>query len=398
MSWQPVGSLWARLPRELGDAVRPRIPAIARHCVEGVVAEIGECAEVFSDGDARAAAVELTRRSIERAIDRVGVPELLQNDLLADFREQGRIAFHQGLSREAAQAAFRVSSRVLWRSIAAAGRQLQLSGDVLYGAAECLFGDVVEVTMALTEGYNAAQAEATGPAEQRARLFRLLTSGAGYTQADVGALAVAIGWRLPERVTAVVFGSAPGAPAFPVGLLPMAVPADLVSDAPGALVTCPETELAGLRELPAGWSATVGVPVPPAQAAESFRIARRASGLAQRGMITTVGPVLWCEEHITTLLLLADEFLLDQLAGEALEPLSGLAPRQHEELATTLLTQVQTRGSAPEIARRLAVHPQTVRARLRRLTELFGERLDDPDQRLRIELALRAERLRPADV
>ncbi|MFC3452753.1 helix-turn-helix domain-containing protein [Amycolatopsis speibonae] len=397
MSWQPVGVLWARLPRELGDAVRPRIPVIARHCVEGVVSEIAECADVFGDGEARAAAVELTRRSIERAIDRVGVPELLQNDLLADFRAQGRTAFHQGLSREAAQAAFRVSSRVLWRSIAAAGRQLQLSGDVLYGAAECLFGDVVEVTMALTDGYNAAQAESTGPAEQRARLFRLLAGGAGYTQADVGALAVAIGWRIPQRVTAVVFTSEPGAPAFPSGLLPSAVPADLVSDAPGALVACPEADLDGLRELPSGWSATVGVAVPTEQAAESFRIARRASELARRGMITTVGPVLWCEEHLTTLLLLADEFLLDQLAGEALEPLSGLAPRQHDELSATLLTQVQTRGSAPEIARHLAVHPQTVRARLRRLTELFGERLDDPDQRLRIELALRAERLRPAD-
>ncbi|HET6288927.1 MAG TPA: helix-turn-helix domain-containing protein [Amycolatopsis sp.] len=397
MSWQPVGALWASLPRELGDAVRPRIPAIARHCVEAVVSEIGECAEVFGDSEARAAAVELARRGIERAIDRIGVPELLQNDLLADFRAQGRMAFHQGLSREAAQAAFRVSSRVLWRSIAAAGRRLRLPGDVLYGAAECLFGDVVEVTMALTDGYNAARAEATGPVEQRARLFRLLTGGAGYSQADAGALAVAIGWRIPDRITAVVFTAAPGAPAFPAGLLPSAIPVDLVSDAPGALVACPEADLGGLRELPSGWSATVGVAVPTTKAAESFRIARRASELAQRGMLTAVGPVLWCEEHLTTLLLLADEFLLDRLAVEALEPLSGLAPRQHDELSATLLTQVQTRGSAPEIARQLAVHPQTVRARLRRLTELFGERLDDPDQRLRIELALRAERLRPAE-
>ncbi|MFD9889314.1 helix-turn-helix domain-containing protein [Amycolatopsis sp. NPDC059027] len=394
MSGRPVGSLWARLPRELGDVIRPRIPAIARRCVEDVVAEIGECAEVFGDSTLRAGAVELTRRGIERAIDRVGVPELLQHDSLAEFREQGRAAFEQGLSKEAAQAAFRVASRVLWRSIADAGRQLGLSGEVLYGAAEGLFGDVVEATMALTEGYHAAESGAVGPVEQRARLFRLLTGEAAYARADVDALATAIGWRPPERITAVVFRAAPGAPALPAGLLPATAPADLAGERPGALAGCPEAELGGLRELPAGWSAAVGPPVPLSRAAESFRIARHAGELAARGLITVVGPVLWCGEHLTTLLLLADEFLLEQLVEEVLAPFAGLPPRQRQELATTLLILVQTRRSAPEIARQLAVHPQTVRARLRRLGELFGDRLDDPDQRLRIELALRAERLR----
>ncbi|MGH2714951.1 MAG: helix-turn-helix domain-containing protein, partial [Thermoleophilaceae bacterium] len=38
-------------------------------------------------------------------------------------------------------------------------------------------------------------------------------------------------------------------------------------------------------------------------------------------------------------------------------------------------------------------HPQTVRYRLARLRELFGERLDEPDGRFELELALRARRL-----
>jgi DNA-binding PucR family transcriptional regulator len=41
------------------------------------------------------------------------------------------------------------------------------------------------------------------------------------------------------------------------------------------------------------------------------------------------------------------------------------------------------------------VHPQTVRYRLGRLRELYGERLDDPDQRFQLELALRATDERP---
>jgi DNA-binding PucR family transcriptional regulator len=35
------------------------------------------------------------------------------------------------------------------------------------------------------------------------------------------------------------------------------------------------------------------------------------------------------------------------------------------------------------------VHPQTVRYRLRQLRELYGERLDDPEARFELALALR---------
>jgi DNA-binding PucR family transcriptional regulator len=42
------------------------------------------------------------------------------------------------------------------------------------------------------------------------------------------------------------------------------------------------------------------------------------------------------------------------------------------------------------MARELHVHPQTVRYRLAQLRELFGERLDDPDARFELALALRA--------
>jgi DNA-binding PucR family transcriptional regulator len=43
------------------------------------------------------------------------------------------------------------------------------------------------------------------------------------------------------------------------------------------------------------------------------------------------------------------------------------------------------------MARALDLHPQTVRYRLARLRELLGQQLDDPDARLELELALRAQ-------
>jgi DNA-binding PucR family transcriptional regulator len=41
------------------------------------------------------------------------------------------------------------------------------------------------------------------------------------------------------------------------------------------------------------------------------------------------------------------------------------------------------------VAERLGIHPQTARYRMARLRELFGDRLEDPDERFWLELALR---------
>jgi DNA-binding PucR family transcriptional regulator len=49
------------------------------------------------------------------------------------------------------------------------------------------------------------------------------------------------------------------------------------------------------------------------------------------------------------------------------------------------------RGAQAAVAAELGVHPQTVRYRLRRLRELFGAALEDPDRRFALELALRAD-------
>ncbi|MGZ4285432.1 MAG: helix-turn-helix domain-containing protein, partial [Solirubrobacteraceae bacterium] len=47
-------------------------------------------------------------------------------------------------------------------------------------------------------------------------------------------------------------------------------------------------------------------------------------------------------------------------------------------------------GNAAAASEQLGVHAQTVRYRLGRLRELFGDTLDDPDARYELETALRA--------
>ena len=45
--------------------------------------------------------------------------------------------------------------------------------------------------------------------------------------------------------------------------------------------------------------------------------------------------------------------------------------------------------SVQAVAAELGVHPQTVRYRIRQLRELFGTRLEDPEARFELALALR---------
>jgi DNA-binding PucR family transcriptional regulator len=100
--------------------------------------------------------------------------------------------------------------------------------------------------------------------------------------------------------------------------------------------------------------------------------------------------LLIAEDHGVAILLDADRRLARDLAAGALEPLDAETAGSRERLTATLAAWLRHRGRTEEVARALHVHPQTVRYRLARLRELFGERLEDPDVRFELELALRA--------
>ncbi|HEY5400774.1 MAG TPA: helix-turn-helix domain-containing protein, partial [Trebonia sp.] len=103
--------------------------------------------------------------------------------------------------------------------------------------------------------------------------------------------------------------------------------------------------------------------------------------------------IVRCDEQLPTLVLLADAELARVLSGQALAPLRGLRPDQADRLAETLLAWLESADNAGVAASRLHVHPQTVRYRLRQLTELFGDGLSDPDARFALQVALRVRRL-----
>ena len=96
------------------------------------------------------------------------------------------------------------------------------------------------------------------------------------------------------------------------------------------------------------------------------------------------------DAHRFDLLSRAEPALVSALAAERLAPLTGETVNSRARLEATLLAWLRQAGSVAEAARELGVHPQTVRYRLGRLRELFGDALEDPDARFELELVLRA--------
>jgi DNA-binding PucR family transcriptional regulator len=95
-------------------------------------------------------------------------------------------------------------------------------------------------------------------------------------------------------------------------------------------------------------------------------------------------------ERAGELLLRSDPRLASELAVDRLAPLSGLSAGARERLTETLDAWLSEQGRLGQVAARLGIHPQTARYRLTRLRELFGDALEDPDERFWLAVALRA--------
>ncbi|MFF0204018.1 helix-turn-helix domain-containing protein [Streptomyces sp. NPDC005017] len=172
--------------------------------------------------------------------------------------------------------------------------------------------------------------------------------------------------------------------------LPGSVLADLESPQPCLVVPTPHLLLADPRllQLLRETGAVVGPAVPPAQTADSLRWAR---SLRNAGVAAAPDAPAVTDPSLARLLLLADPALVRLMAHRHLAPLAALTPKQRDRLASTLLACLQTpHSTAPEIAARLGIHPQTARQRLHQVHALFRDALADPDARFEIEAALRA--------
>jgi hypothetical protein len=259
--------------------------------------------------------------------------------------------------------------------------------------ADALFGYLDELASISLAGYTEARtASAEAVQEWRRRLLHLILECAAVPDNAIGELAALARWQVPTDVTlvAVTSGATVVRPLLDGDILTELRGAEPYLLIPGPLTPVRQRTLQ--TALP-GERIAVGVTVPLRDAVDSLRWARQALGMAGHGVFGP-GRIVNCAEHLSTVWLLSDPALIEQISKRQLAALDGLTSKQRTRLLETLGAWLRTRGGAAEIAEQLNVHPQTVRYRMRQLEKTFGDQLDDPDQRFALELVLRASRLR----
>ena len=306
--------------------------------------------------------------------------------ITAEFRAIGGKAAREGRTLDALQDALRLGARVAWRWLCEADAGLDRTE--LSRVGEAIFAYLDELAAACAQGYAEARAQAAG--DRQRRLLGTIVADPPPRAELLASLARAVGWVLPAWVAVVVLGERRPQEAL---LLPPGVLADWTVPEPCLLVPDPDGpgRQAAIDRALRGRPAAIGPSVPLARAAMSLRWARHALALARAGVFPA-GPVR-CDQHLSTLLILADEDLAAALRGSRLAPLDRLRPGPRDRIAETLLAWLQLGENAAEVAQQIPVHPQTVRYRLRQIRELFGDQLRDPDRRFELQLALRVRQL-----
>jgi PucR C-terminal helix-turn-helix domain len=371
---------WRELDPAVADALRPALPALGDEVIAAVERAVPEY---------RAGVEENVRRGVRQALD--GFVELVVTGSDARLPERqtyvefGRGEYRVGRSLDALLRAYRAGAQVAWRGLAEAGERAGLAAGDLYTLAEAIFAYIDEISAASAEGFAREQSLAAGAREaRRRRLVDLLVRDPPPTKDSIEAAARDADWRLPDDLAVVAFEAE-----HPDRIARRLPSGSLVGEADGIpIALVPDADGPGrrreLRRALDGARAAIGNSVPPGTALESARRATLALQLAREGELAD------SSEHLAALLLLGDPYIAGDLVQRRLAPLETLPEARRERLTETLRAWLDAHGEVRATAETLQVHTQTVRYRLDRLRELLGDALDDPDARLDLTLALRA--------
>ncbi len=378
-------------PSQLAAIMRPELPDLAREIITEIRDKIPEYARPMDGpyGHALRVGVQQALTSFFNSVADPSAPHERRDQVC---RTLGQYEAREGRSLDSLQAAYRIGVHVGWRRVMDVGLRCAAPSAVMSWLADAMLAYMDELASLSLQGYLEAKSRSEhSQQEWRRRLLRLILERPPAPARAIAELAELVGWAVPDEVTMVAVEPASRcAPELPGDAL-----ADLTGSQPHLLLPGPvrPDHRAVLALTPSGGRCAVGLPVPLADAGHSLRWARKAIALSRAGIIGD-SQVICCEDHLVDLWLLADGPLLDQLARRRLGPLAGLGPVQRRRLTETVSAWLETRGSAPAMARQLGVHPQTVRYRMRRLEAVLDGQLSDPDARFALELVLRATRLR----
>lgn len=385
----------ALVPRDLAATMRPQLGSLATEIINEIRRCIPEYARPMDGPYGRMLNLGV-HEMITTFVDQVADPTLSREPLRKLCRDLGRIEAQEGRNLESLHTAYRIGSRLAWQRVTEGVQRYELTPVVTSLLAQGLFSYMDELAAESWAGYLEQEAKSSEVVAQwRLQLLRLILDADKPPRTALMDLSTRAKWPLPDVVTMVALRTGAQIEGPPAG----GFLADLVRTDPYVLVPgeADTGHVAALQELFPDGRLVVGLPVPLERANDSLRWARGVLGMADAGLIDDDGPVLHCADHLLTLLVMADEALLDQITDRHLAPLDGLKDRQSKVLHETLAAWLAVRGDAQRTAAMLGVHPQTVRYRKRQLDRLVGDRMDDPEARILTEVALHAKALREQD-
>lgn len=365
-------------------AMREILPGMAERTVEGIIEAVPSYSDALSGpmGETIRAAVETALGGFVHLASQGGDRAQAPPSAAIDGAYQlGRGEARSGRTVDALLSAYRIGARVSWSEMADAAVRAGVDAGTLGQFAGLVFAYIEQLSTASLAGHT-DELENTGRVRQRL-LERLATALIDGSSPDVvEAAAEAAQWGRPETLTAV--------------LTPESQLRSVLAQLPGETLECPADDDGEvlllvpdahgrrrqdlLRAL-ADRKAVAGPVRPWPRVRESVDRARRVRALGG-------GPD--SEEHLVALVLGADPSALADLRARALAPLAEERDSSAEKLTETLRAWVRHQGRREAIADELFVHPQTVRYRLGRLRELYGEALEDPETLLELTIALSA--------
>jgi hypothetical protein len=395
------------VPPEAAAVLRPALPGLADDMIAAIAAEVPGYARTMEGefGQVVRLGVEI---ALTRFVDLLADPDPDAAGARGTYVDLGRGEFRAGRSLEALLAAYRVGARLAWRRFVDAGVAGGLSPSTIYALGEAIFAYIDELSAESAEGFAEEQTAAAGESERRRRrLVRLLAQEPPATQEAVRTAALAAGWTLPRGGLAALVAATTDAGDQGEAVLDSTAArlarrlgeGAVGAEASGAAVVfIPDPDAPGrrrrLQAAVGDGPVALGPTVAWAGAAASAHRAIAAHRLAAAGRLPDRrdeprAALIVADDHLADLLLAADASVAADLAASRLAPLDGLAPGPRARLQETLVAWLDRPGQVQAVAAALDVHPQTVRYRVRQLRDLFGNRLDDPDARFELALALR---------
>ncbi|MBM7516294.1 helix-turn-helix domain-containing protein [Nocardioides nitrophenolicus] len=372
------------------------LPGVARWMISSLETQLPTVTEriagLVSDG-AGGQRGRLVRQAVQQAL-RLFVDQVLDrptSTIVVDdlFRKLGYRQAARGRDREAIDHAMQVAAAEISDELRVRAAENGLSADALNALNDAVSSFLDYLARQAQHGFDAGLAErAQDVGIARTQLIEALL--AAVDPADAQGRATAARWDIPELVTVLAVDLGPddhpldgddlGAEALTGQGSPQVVLCDsTVANA----VTKRIRAAAPGRRIARCWPVVV-TDVPAA-----WRWSHRALALV-RARVIPKRPVIDCARYRTEIWLHAEPVMRRQLAQDLLQPLFAESENSREILSETLLVWLETRESAPAIAARLGVHPQTVRYRWKRINELFGEVLHDPDVVTQLLLVLKA--------